>query len=87
MDTPQKEFFESLTKTIKDLQNQNRDLLDQVAQTNTDLMQVGFRMDMLSGSLRPMPVSEDRLDMTLDGDIGAGVLPPRAEPLYLPTQE
>lgn len=87
MDQAQKEFFEGLTRTIQSLQSQNRDLLDQVAETNRDLMKLEFRIDTNSESFRPMPTSEDRPDTTLDGDAGAGVLPPRAEPLPLQFHE
>jgi hypothetical protein len=84
-DPHQKQFFESLVSRMEGLQNQNRDLLDQLAETNRDLMKLQFRVDTHSESFRPLPVSEDRPFTSLDAD--AGVLPPRAEPVLLPSGE
>ena len=81
----QKQFFESLVSRMESLQNQNRDLLDQLAETNRDLMKLQFRVDTHSESFRPLPVSEDRPFTSLDDTIG--VLPPRAEPVLAPSQE
>ena len=67
------------------LQNQNRDLLDQLAETNRDLMKLEFRVDTHSESFRPMPVSEDRPFTSVDDE--PGVLPPRAEPVVFPNPE
>ncbi len=83
-DSHQKQFFESLVSRMEGLQNQNRDLLDQLAETNRDLMKLQFRVDTHSESFRPMPVSEDRPFTSLDSEIG--VLPPRAEPVMVPSQ-
>jgi hypothetical protein len=83
----QKVFFETLNnfnKKFEALQNQNRDLLDQVAETNRDVMKLEFRVDTHSESFRPMPVSEDQ--STSLGD-SPGVLPSRAEALFLPSSE
>ena len=79
VDSAQKQFFEALIAKMEKLQNQNRDLLDQVAETNRDMMKLEFRVDTHSASFRPMPVSEDRPDTSFDD--GPGVLPPRAEPV------
>lgn len=81
----QKKFYEALIAKMENLQNQNRDLLDQVAETNRDVMKLEFRVDTHSESFRPMPVNEERLDTSFDD--GPGVLPPRAEPVFLPTGE
>lgn len=78
-DTTQKNFYEALVKKMENLQNQNRDLLDQVAETNRDVMKLEFRVDTHSESFRPMPVSEDRNDTSFDDS--PGVLPPRPEPV------
>ena len=67
------------------METQNRDLLDQVAETNRDLMKLEFRVDTHSESFRPLPVSEDQPFSSLDEEIG--VLPPRAEPVPLPSHE
>jgi cytochrome c-type biogenesis protein CcmH/NrfF len=79
IDPAQRQFFEALIAKMEKLQNQNRDLLDQVAETNRDMMKLEFRVDTHSASFRPMPVSEDRPDTSFDD--GPGVLPPRAEPV------
>jgi hypothetical protein len=84
-DAAQKKFFEALVSKIEKLQNQNQDLLDQMAETNRDVMKLEFRVDTHSESFRPMPVSEERLDTSFD--TGPGVLPPRAEPVFLPSGE
>jgi hypothetical protein len=81
----QKKFYESLIAKMESIQNQNRDLLDQVAETNRDVMKLEFRVDTHSESFRPLPVNEERLDTSFDD--GPGVLPPRAEPVFLPTGE
>lgn len=81
-DASQKEFYEALIAKMENLQNQNRDLLDQVAETNRDMMNLNFRVDTFSDSFRPLPVSEERSDTSFDS--GPGVLPPRAEPAFLP---
>lgn len=83
-DAQQKQFFEALVSRMESLQNQNRDLLDQLAETNRDLMKLQFRVDTHSESFRPLPVSEDQPFTSLDDEIG--VLPPRAEPVMLPSQ-
>lgn len=81
----QQKFYESLITRMESLQNQNRDLLDQLAETNRDLMKLEFRVDSHSASFRPLPVTDDQPFTSLDSDIG--VLPPRAEPVLLPNQE
>ena len=85
-DKSQKEFYEALIAKMTNLQNQNRDLLDQLAETNRDLMKLEFRVDTHSESFRPLPVSEERPVTSFDDD-DPGVLPPRAEPVELPTFE
>jgi len=84
--TGQQDFYDALLSRMDSLQNQNRDLLDQLAETNRDLMKLEFRVDTHSESFRPLPVTEDQPFTNLDGD-DIGVLPPRAEPVILPTQE
>jgi len=82
--TAQKAFYEALLAKMEGLQTQNRDLLDQLAETNRDLMKLEFRVDTHSESFRPMPVSEDRPYTSNDDE--PGVLPPRAEPVVFPNQ-
>ncbi len=81
----QKEFFDALIAEIRSLRGENRDLRDQMAETNRDLMKLEFRVDTHSESFRPLPVSESGMDTTFDE--GPGVLPPRAEPVTLPSHE
>lgn len=83
-DVSQKNFYEALLAKMESLQNQNRDLLDQVAETNRDVMKLEFRVDTHSESFRPMPLAEERATSFEDGP---GVLPPRAEPVFLPGGE
>jgi hypothetical protein len=71
----------NINKKFESLQNQNRDLLDQVAETNRDVMKLEFRVDTHSESFRPMPLNEEQ---ATSFDDGPGVLPPRAEPVFLP---
>ena len=84
-DDAEKKFYEALVSKMEKLQNQNQDLLDQMAETNRDVMKLEFRVDTHSESFRPMPVSDERLDTSFD--TGPGVLPPRAEPVFLPSDE
>ena len=85
----QKEFYEALISKMNSLQTQNRDLLDQLAETNRDLMKLEFRVDTHSESFRPLPITEERIDTSFEDSFeeSPGVLPPRAEPVFLPTQE
>ncbi len=87
VDSSQKEFYEALITKMQSLQNQNRDLLDQIAETNRDLMKLEFRVDTHSESFRPLPTSEERPDTSLESELESGVLPPRAEPIDLPQNE
>jgi hypothetical protein len=80
----QKDFYEALISKMNSLQTQNQDLLDQLAETNRDVMKLEFRVDTHSESFRPLPVTEDRPDTGFEDE--PGVLPPRAEPVLLPTQ-
>lgn len=85
----QKEFFEALLKEVKTLRNDNLNIVDQMAETNRDLMKLEFRVDTHSESFRPLPTSELRQDTSFQDsgfDDGPGVLPPRAEPV-LPTSD
>lgn len=77
-DDQQKKLFDSLMARLESLQNQNRDLLDQVAETNRDLMKLEFRVDTHSESFRPLTVEDPIEDATYQ-DV-TGVLPPRVKP-------
>jgi len=67
------------------VENQNRDLLDQLAETNRDLMKLEFRIDTHSESFRPLPLDVSSPFSKVDEN--TGVLPPRADPVYLPSYE
>lgn len=68
-------FYTSLLHQIENLQNQNRDLIDQLAETNRELMKLEFRVDTHSSQFRPLPVTEERQEAYADD--AYGVLPPR----------
>jgi hypothetical protein len=84
--TAQREFFEELLAEVRALRNENRNLIDQVAETNRDMMKVEFRLDTHSESFRPLVTSEERGDTSSFGKDydPPGVLPPRATPVYPP---
>lgn len=85
------ELNQKTLEEVKRLSKENRDLRDQMAETNRDLMKLEFRVDTHSESFRPLPTSEDRPDTTLDvnrvdSNLSSGVLPSIEETLPLPTQ-
>lgn len=80
----QRKFFEELLGEVRNLRHENRNLLDQLGETNRDLMKLEFRVDTHSESFRPLPIIEDRADTSFED--GFGVLPPLDEP-YLPLAE
>lgn len=69
------EFYATMLRQIENLQNQNRDLIDQLAETNRELMKLEFRVDTHSSQFRPLPVTEERQEAFMPE--GQGVLPPR----------
>lgn len=80
------EFFQELLAEVRALRSENRNLKnleDQVAETNRDIMKMGFRLDGYSESFRPLPIPERRDDTTSFDDNYdlPGVLPPRATPV------
>ncbi|MDE0835654.1 MAG: hypothetical protein OSA84_04805 [Akkermansiaceae bacterium] len=79
----QREFFEGMLAEVRALRNENRNMIDQVAETNRDMMKMEFRLDTYSESFRPLPTSEQREDIssTPDDDF-PDVLPPRASPVF-----
>ena len=87
----QRDFYEALIEKMSQVETQNRDLLDQLAETNRDMMKLQFRVDMNSESFRPLPVSEAKPAIGIGHgnslDRLPGVLPPRAQPVQLPTYE
>lgn len=83
--TNQKAFYEALIEKMARVENQNRDLLDQLAETNRDLMKLEFRVDTHSESFRPLPIDQGSSFST--NNQGIGVLPPRTDPSGLPAYE
>lgn len=81
----QEDFFAALVEKMNRVEAQNRDLLDQLAETNRDMMKLEFRVDTHSESFRPLPLVEEKPFSSLDQI--PGVLPPRAEPVSLPSYE
>lgn len=80
----QKDFYEALIQKMARVENQNRDLLDQLAETNRDLMKLEFRVDTHSESFRPLPVVEEK-PFTSINHFDGEVLPPRANAVELPS--
>lgn len=78
-------LYQELCGKIKDIELQHRDLRDQIAETNRDVMNLQFRVDTHSASFRPMPVSEEQTDDRPDKDFD--VLPQRAVPVSMPSDE
>ncbi len=87
LDTPEGTAADPLTQAaaggdfhaqlLKELVSQNRQLRDQVAETNRDLMELQFRVDTHSESFRPLNMmAEDASPY----DTSIGVLPPRDIP-------
>jgi len=84
---PAKEFFQGMLDELRALKQENKDLRDQVAETNRDLMEVQFRLDTHSQEFRPLKLKNDdsigdptadRPITTQPRDAESGVLPPRA---------
>lgn len=87
-------FYQALMEKLARVEGQNKDLLDQLAETNRDLMKLEFRVDTHSESFRPLPVVEETPFSSLDTTPGVlparsqpSVLPPRAQPIELPSHE
>lgn len=85
----QQQFYQELLSEMQQLRGQNRDLLNQVAETNRDLMNLEFRVDTHSDQFRPLPVAEEAFNASFGTsfDDSPGLLPPRAEPVILPSAE
>lgn len=85
----QQQFYQELLSEMQQLRGQNSDLLNQVAETNRDLMKLEFRVDTHSDQFRPLPVAEEAFNASFGTsfDDSPGLLPPRAEPVVLPSAE
>ena len=79
----EREFYAALLAEMKSLRTENKNLIDQIGETNRDMMKMEFRMDTYSESFRPLPVQERIDDTTFGADPEfPGVLPPKATPVY-----
>lgn len=79
----EREFYAALLSEMKALRNENKNLIDQIGETNRDMMKMEFRMDTYSESFRPLPVQERFDDTTFGAEPEfPGVLPPKATPVY-----
>lgn len=70
-------------RILSELIAMNRELRNQVAETNRDLMELQFRVDTHSEQFRPLNITEQRMDDPLgapDYDTSIGVLPPMDMP-------
>jgi len=61
------------------MQEENRRLRETQAETNRDLMELQFRVDMYDGEFRPLKVEEEATPYYDDGSSGLGLLPPPME--------
>ncbi|WP_411825956.1 hypothetical protein [Luteolibacter sp. AS25] len=68
---------------LKEIRKERDTLVNQLAETNRDIMKMQFQIDTHSESFRPLPTQE-RDPMFFEPDYNGGVLPPRASPVYLP---
>ncbi|MCW1924134.1 hypothetical protein OKA05_16320 [Luteolibacter arcticus] len=67
--------IEKLLQLLEGTVEENRRLRDSQAETNRDLMELQFRVDMYDGEFRPLKVEEEATPFD-DGSGGLGVLPP-----------
>ena len=67
--------IEKMLQLMEGTLEENRRLRESQAETNRDLMELQFRVDMYDGEFRPLKVEEDALPYD-DGSSGMGVLPP-----------
>ncbi|HEY1123599.1 MAG TPA: hypothetical protein VGE67_18420 [Haloferula sp.] len=67
--------IEKMLQLMEGTLEENRRLRESQAETNRDLMELQFRVDMYDGEFRPLKVEEDATPYD-DGSGGMGVLPP-----------
>jgi len=67
--------IEKMLQLMEGTLEENRRLRESQAETNRDLMELQFRVDMYDGEFRPLKVEEDAVPYD-DGTGGLGVLPP-----------
>jgi hypothetical protein len=68
---------------LAELVAMNRELRNQLAETNRDIMELQFRVDTHSEQFRPLNITEPETNMVLDPpdyDTSIGVLPPMDMP-------
>ena len=67
--------IEKMLQLMEGTLEENRRLRESQAETNRDLMELQFRVDMYDGEFRPLKVEEEATPFD-DGSGGLGVLPP-----------
>lgn len=67
--------IEKMLQLMEGTLEENRRLRESQAETNRDLMELQFRVDMYDGEFRPLKVEEEPTPYD-DGSAGFGVLPP-----------
>ena len=82
--TAMRGMFQEMLDELRRIKEERNALMDQLGETNRDVMRLQFQVDSHSRSFRPLPTSEERNDTTfgMDDEL-PGVLPPRANPVYL----
>ncbi len=82
--TAMRGMFQEMLGELRKIKGERNALVDQLAETNRDVMKLQFQVDSHSESFRPLPTSEERNDTSfgMDNEL-PGVLPPRANPVYL----
>lgn len=80
----QTEVLQEMLAQLKTLKTENNDLLDQLAETNRDVMKLQFQVDSHSEDFRPLPIPSEReiQRASYPPENDPGVLPPRAMPVY-----
>jgi hypothetical protein len=81
LSSEQRSFNDTLLKEIKTIRDENKDLRGQVAETNRDVMNLGFRVDTHSTQFRPLDVSETQSE-TAQGDSPSVLPAPSAIPVF-----
>lgn len=72
--------FKELLTELRAIKGERNGLVDQLAETNRDVMKLQFQVDSHSESFRPLPIPDERDETTFElSDDLPGVLPPRLD--------
>lgn len=72
--------FKELLAELRAIKSERNGLVDQLAETNRDVMKLQFQVDSHSESFRPLPIPDERTETTYEiSDDLPGVLPPRLD--------